>query len=84
MSLLQTSEVQQQYPNAWQHIEDEMQKARDGYATTLVPMAAEVLTVDGDEVLEIVAVSDISIDEDGEDGEESFARMTFHAKLTQS
>ena len=80
MSLLQTSEAQQQYPNAWQHIEDEMQKARDGYATTLVPMAAEVLTVDGDEVLEIVAVSDISIDEDGED---SFARMTFHAKLTQ-
>jgi len=32
-------------------------------------------------VLEIVAVSDISIDEDGED---SFARMTFRAKLTQS
>lgn len=81
MSLLHPTEAQQQYPRAWQHIEDEMQKACDGYATTFVPVAAEVLTVDGDEVLEIVAVSDISIAEDGED---SFARMTFRAKLTQS
>ena len=81
MSQLQTSEAQQRYPDAWQYIEDEMQKARDGYATTLVPVAAEVLTVDGDEVLEVVAVSDISIAEDSED---SFARMTFRAKLTQS
>jgi hypothetical protein len=43
-----------------------------------MPVAAEVLTVDGDEVLQVVALTDISIVEDGED---SLARMTFHAPL---
>jgi hypothetical protein len=47
-------------------------------AATLVPVAAEVLTVDGDEVLQVVALTDISIVDVGED---SFAHMTFHAKL---
>jgi hypothetical protein len=79
MSLLSPFEAQEQYPDAWRHIEEEMQHARDGYAATLVPVAAEVLTVDGDEVLQVVALTDISIVEDDED---SFARMTFHAKLT--
>jgi hypothetical protein len=76
--LLDPFEAQAQYPDAWCRIEDEMQQARDGYAATLVPVAAEVLMVDGDEVLQVVALTDISIVEDGED---SFAHMTFHAKL---
>jgi hypothetical protein len=37
-----------------------------------------VITVDDEEVFEVVALSDISIVEDCED---SLARMTFHAKL---
>jgi hypothetical protein len=78
MNVLSPFEAQEQYPDAWRHIEDEMEQARDGYAATLVPVAAEVLMVDGDEVLQVVALTDISIVEDGED---SFAHMTFHAKL---
>ncbi|OOG62225.1 hypothetical protein B0E46_13320 [Rhodanobacter sp. B04] len=78
MNVLSPFEAQEQYPDAWRHIEDEMEQARDGYAATLVPVAAEVLTVDGDEVLQVVALTDISIVDVGED---SFAHMMFHAKL---
>lgn len=71
-------QAEQQFPHAWRSIEDDMKQARDGYAATLVPVAAEVLTVDGDEVLQVVALTDISIAEDGKD---SLAQMTFNAKL---
>jgi len=78
MSLLSPMEAQAQHPDAWRRIEGEMEQARGGYSATLVPVAAEVLTVDGDEVLQVVALTDISIAEDGKD---SLARMTFNAKL---
>lgn len=77
--LLDPFGASQKYPDAWQRIEDEMQEARNGYAATLVPVVAEVLMVDGDEVLQVVALSDVNIAEDGDD--DAFARMTFHAKL---
>lgn len=32
MNLLSPFEAQEQYPDAWRHIEDEMKQARDGYA----------------------------------------------------
>lgn len=77
--LLDPFEAQAQYPDAWCHIEEQIQRARDGYSATLVPVVAEVLTVDGEQVLQVVALSDVNIAEDGED--DSFARMTFQAKL---
>lgn len=46
---------------------------------TLVPVAAEVVNENGDELLQVIALSDISLTEDEED---SFAHMTFRAKLT--
>jgi hypothetical protein len=81
MSLLHPTEAQQQYPHAWRCIADEMEREACGYDAVLAPVTAEVIVVDGEQVLEVVAVSNVRIVEDGED---SFARMTFHAKLTQS
>lgn len=81
MSLLHPTEAQQQYPRAWQCVADEMEREACGYDATLTPITAEVIVVDGEQVLEVVAVSDIRVVEGDED---SFARMTFHAKLTQS
>ncbi|BFI96062.1 MAG: hypothetical protein RSP_15720 [Rhodanobacter sp.] len=81
MSMLHLTQAQQQFPHAWQCIADEMEREACGYDATLTPITAEVIVVDGEQVLEVVAVSDIRVVEGGED---SFARMTFHAKLTQS
>lgn len=77
--LLDPFEAQQNYPDAWQRIEEEMQEARDGYAATLVPVVAEVIDVEGEQMLHVVALSDVNIAEDCED--DTLARMTFHAKL---
>jgi hypothetical protein len=76
--LLDPFEAQALYPDAWQHIVEEMMQARDGYATRLVPVAAEVLNENGDKLLQVIALSDISIEEDGEN---SLAQMIFRAKL---
>ena len=79
MSLLHPSEARQQYPEAWQRIEEEMDVARYGYAATLVPVAAEVITVDGEQMLEVAALTDIPIGEDEDD--DGSMTMTFRAKL---
>lgn len=79
MSLLHPTEAQQQYPEAWQRIEEEMRQAHTGYATTLVPVAAEVITVDGEQMLQVAALTDIPIgDDEADDGSMT---MTFRAKL---
>ncbi|WP_426699653.1 hypothetical protein ACPPVV_09455 [Rhodanobacter sp. Col0626] len=75
--LIDPFQAQAQYPDAWQLIENEMQQARDGYAATLVPVAAEVVTLDGAQVLQVAALTDLIAE-----GEEGYpATMSFTARL---
>ena len=39
MNVLSPFEAQEQYPDAWRYIEDEMEQARDGYAADVPPLS---------------------------------------------
>lgn len=82
MSLLHLTEAQQRYPEAWQRIEEEIDVARQAYDTVLAPAAAEVVTVEGEQMLEVAALTDIPIDDD-EAGDGPMT-MTFRAKLAET
>ena len=86
MSLLSPVEAQDQYPDAWRLIEVEMENTRHGYDVTLLPLVASVVAVDEQPTLQVIAVTDIYIEDDErmvpkEDGQDSLYRMTFTAKL---
>lgn len=77
MKMLDPFEAQAQYPDAWQRIENEMQHTREGTSGTLVPVAAEVLTVDGAQVLQVAVLTDYI-----EEGAEGYpATLSFTARL---
>ena len=77
MSLLHPIEAQQQYPDAWQRIEVEMQEMREGTAGTFLPVAAEVMSEDGEELLHVVALTDFIVE-----GDEGWpATMSFKASI---
>jgi hypothetical protein len=78
MKQLSLSRAQEQYPHAWSAIESDIQDAREGYDAELVPESAEVVVENGNNVLRVVAVSDISVVEEDQD---SFARFAFSAVL---
>lgn len=78
MSLLHPIEAQAKYPNAWRRIEAHMEDMKQATAGTLVPVAAGVSVVNGEEVLEVAALTDFI----GE-GDEGFpATMSFTTGLT--
>jgi len=79
MSLLTPMNASTMFPVAWQRIEEEMDVARHAYDTTLAPVAAEVVMVEGEQMLEVAALTDIPISDD-EAGDGPMT-MTFRAKL---
>lgn len=77
MSLLHPTEAQQQYPEAWQRIEGAIKEMRQGTAGTFVPVAAEMTSEEGEEMLHVVALTDFIAE-----GEEGWpATMSFKASV---
>lgn len=80
MSLLHPIEAQRQHPEAWRHIEADIQEMREGTAGTFLPVAAEVMSEGGKELLHVVALTDFIAE-----GDEGWpATMSFKASLAPS
>lgn len=58
MSLLHPTEAQALHPDAWQRIESDMDEMKQGTTSVLVPVVAEVLNEEGEQVLHVVALTD--------------------------
>lgn len=56
-----------------------MQQARDGYAATLVPVVAEVIQEEGEQVLHVVTLTDFI----AEDDEGYPATMSFKTSVSR-
>lgn len=80
MTALTPADACKKYPAAWERLVEDMDVARHGYATSLLPVAVEIITVDGEQVLEVAALTDIPVgDDDADDG--GSMTMTFRASI---
>lgn len=77
MSLLHPTEAQAKHPDAWRRIEAEIEETRQGTAGLLVPVVAEVIHEEGEDVLHVVALTDFI----AEDDEGYPATMSFKTSL---
>jgi hypothetical protein len=80
MSLLHPIEAQAKYPDAWRRIEADMEEMKQATAGEFVPVAAGLSVVNGEEVLEVAALTDFI----GESDEGFPATMSFTARLAPS
>lgn len=74
MSLLHPAEAQTKYPDAWRRIEADMEAMKQATAGQIVPVAAGISDVNGEQVLEVAALTDFI--EEGDEGYPATASFT--------